>query len=374
MRCQAWSWWAASLLFAGGPLVHPGPLSAQAGAATGPTAPAGFAVQVYAENLGVPRGMALGPDGSLYVADASGGRVLRLADRDGDGVADVSELYVDGLEEPSALAWHGGSLWISEATRISRSELAPDASPHLEVVIADLPRHGSASRSLAFDPSGQGLFVSIASPCSVCRDDDPRLGTIVLFSLDGERARVWARGFHDAGALGVHPETWELWAFDRGRDDLGDDLPPDELNIVQSGRHYGWPFCYGARISTPEYSDAARCDVTESPVMTLPAHSAPLGLAFYDGDLFPPDYRGDAFVVLHGSRSHSVPPGYKVVRLHVEAGRPLSETEFLTGWVAADGAVIGRPVQPLVGRDGALYVSDDHGGRVWRVAFGAVGQ
>jgi len=369
MRCQGWGRCAARLLSAAGPLVFGGPLFAQSATAVAPTAPAGFTVQVFAEGLGAPRGLALGPDGSLYVADSGGGRVLRLADRDGDGVADVNEVLIEGLDEPSGLAWHGGALWIAEATRISRFGFVTEAESELDVVVADLPRLDSTLRSLVFDPSGQGLFVSIGSSCDVCNEDDPRRGTVVLVSLDGERSRVWARGLHDAGGLAVHPETWELWALEHGRDDLGDDLPPDELNVVQGGRDYGWPFCYGSRIPAPEYSDPARCDVTELPVMTLPAHSTPLGLAFYDGEMFPSDYRGDAFVALHGPRNHSVLRGYKVVRLHVDAGRPRKATDFLVGWTAADGIVVGRPVQPLVGPDGALYVSDDHSGRVWRVAY-----
>lgn len=350
-----------------------GQLAAQAGSAEGPTAPAGFGVRLFAEDLGAPRGMAFGPDGWLYVTDVAGGRVLRLTDDDGDGAADTIGVFLEGLDRPSDIAEHDGKLWIAEATRVLRVEAGGRAADvSVDTIVADLPADGFTSRSLVFDPSGHGFFASIGSSCDVCREDDARRGTIVLFRLDGREPQVWARGLRNAVGLAVHPETWELWALDLGRDWLGDDLPPDELNIVQRGRHYGWPYCYGARVPNPEYADPARCDVTEVPVLTLPAHSAPLGIAFYAGEHFPGEYRGDAFVTLHGSWNRSAPAGYKVVRLHVEAGRPVSTDDFLTGWIAAGGRILGRPVQPLVGPEGALYVSDDHGGRVWRVAYEAV--
>jgi glucose/arabinose dehydrogenase len=362
---------AAGALVCAGVAFGSAELAAQSGARERPSAPPGFTVQVFAEQLGAPRGMALGPDGSLYVVDAAAGRVVRLEDGDGDGVADVNDVYLDGLDEPSGIVWHAGVLWIAEATRISRTELEPSGKPYLRVVVADLPPADASVRSIVFDPSGRGFFASIGSSCDVCREDDPRRGSIMFFGLDGERPQIWARGLHSVGGLAVHPVTWELWALDVGRGDMGAGLPPDEIDIVQRGRHYGWPFCYGARIPAPEYSDPALCDATEPPVMTLPAHSTPLGVVFYEGDLFPSEYHGDAFVALHGSGVHSDLAGYKVVRLRLEAGRPRSVTDFLTGWVARDGRVIGRPVQSLVGPDGALYVSDDEGGRVWRVGYRA---
>lgn len=369
MDCQVSGRQAVAALVCVGVAFGSAEVAAQSATPEMPTAPPGFTVRVFAEGLGAPRAMAFGRDGSLYVVDAAAGRVVRLADGDGDGVAEVKDVFLDGLDQPSGIAWHAGALWIAEATRIGRTELDPRGQPYLRIVVADLPPHVASGRSLVFDPSGRGLFVSIGSSCDVCREDDPRRGSIMFFSLDGERSQIWARGLHDVGGLAVHPVTWELWALDVGRGDLGAELPPDELDIVQRGRHYGWPYCYGARIPAPEYSDPARCEATEPPVMTLPAHSTPLGVTFYESHLFPSEYRGDAFVTLHGSRSQSSLAGYKVVRLHLEAGRPRSFTDFLTGWIGSDGRVIGRPVQPLVGPDGALYVSDDEGGRVWRVGF-----
>jgi glucose/arabinose dehydrogenase len=336
-----------------------------------PSAPEGFTVEIFAEGLGAPRGMAFGPDGHLYVTDSRGGRVLVLVDRDRDARADSVETVLEGLDLPSGIAWHGGELWVAEVTRVVRIGL-PDAvgtAPELDVVVDDLPAGGFTTRSVVFEPSGRGLFISVGSSCNHCREEDSRRAAILFYSLDGRGPQIWARGLRNAVGLAVHPETWELWALDAGRDWLGDDLPPDELNIVRRGGHYGWPYCYGARIPDPKYADPARCDVTEVPVMNLPAHSTPLGIAFYDGELFPGEYHGDAFVTLHGSWNRSAPTGYKVIRVSVEAGRPAAVEDFLDGWLGTAGEITGRPVQPLVGPDGALYVSDDYGGRVWRVAY-----
>jgi glucose/arabinose dehydrogenase len=334
--------------------------------------PDGFRVQVFAEGLGAPTGMVFGTDGRLYVTEQRRGRVLRIVDHDGDGRADSVTTVIEDLDRPFGIEWGDGGLWVAESARVIRLDgpFTSDTRSDFAVVVDQLPAGGTAKRSLVLAPSGRTLFLSIGSSCDLCREEDPRGAAILRYNLDGSEEEVWARGLRSSMGLAFHPVSGELWATENGRDWLGDDLPPDELNVVVQGGNYGWPYCYGSRIPSPEYADPARCDVTEPPVMLFPAHSSPLGITFYTAEMFPTEYQGDAFVALHGSRNLSAPAGYKVVRLEIEGGRPVAAEDFITGWVGAGPRILGRPVQPLVGPDGALYVSDDYGGRVWRVVAG----
>ncbi len=330
-------------------------------------APTGFEVMVYAEGLDQPWGHAFGPDGQLYVAEMGAGRVVRLTDRDGDGRVDSVATVVMGLDRPSGLVWQGADVLVAEPGRVLRLSRAVGPAAQLTVVLDGLPADSPAARSLLPAPSGSAFFIAIGASCDVCQESDRRRAAILRVASGAEA--VWARGLHQPLGLAYHPGTGELWATCAGRGGLGAELPPDELNVIRRGAHYGWPYCYGARIPTPEYADRSRCDTTEPPVLTFPAHSTPLGLVFYSAPAFPPAYWGDAFVALHGSGSGSTPAGYKVVRVKLEGGRPLALEDFVTGWVGPGGQVHGRPVQPLVGPDGALYVSDDYGGRIWRVSY-----
>ncbi len=332
-------------------------------------APQGFEITVYAEGLDRPWGHAFGPDGRLYVAEMGAGRVVRLTDRDGDGRVDSVATIVAGLDRPSGLVWQGADVLIAEADRVTRLANAASVVGQPTVVLDGLPADSPASRSLIAAPTGSAFFVAIGASCDICQETDGRRATILRVVQAGQREEVWARGLHHTGGLAHHPDTGELWATCAGRGDLGAELPPDELNVIRRGAHYGWPYCYGARIPSPEYADRTRCDTTEPPVLIFPAHSTPLGLAFYTAQAFPAVYRGDAFVALHGSGSGATLAGYKVVRVRVHGGRPQAREDFVTGWVGRGGQVLGRPVQPLVGPDGALYVSDDHGGRIWRVRY-----
>ena len=349
------------------------------------TVPAGFEASVFAERLEGPRGLAFGPGGDLYVTLTRRGSVVRLIDADGDGRADSTVSVIEGLDRPSGIAWRGQELWIAETGRVVRLHRAAiearAAPPPPEVVIDSLPAGGQHfTRTIVFDPSGRYVLVSIGSSCNVCREEDPRRAAIVRYPVRGGSGgggrggrggggEVLARGLRNAVGLAFNPETGELWATDNGRDWLGDDLPPDEVNAVHRGRNYGWPECYGNRVPDPEYGSPARCAGTEPPILTLPAHNAPLGIAFYTGSAFPEDYHGDAFIALHGSWNRSVRSGYKVVRVRVRSGRPVAAQDFVSGWLTQGGLVWGRPVQPLVGPDGALYLTDDYGGRIWRIVY-----
>lgn len=337
-------------------------------------APPGFRVEVFAEGLRGARWMAFGPDGRLYLSIPREGRVVVLPDADGDGRADRVDTVVDELEGPHGLVWRADTLWVSEPTRILRLHYRPGG---LEArafdIIADglTDGAGHSTRTLLFDPSGQYLYVAVGSSCNLCEEKDPRRGTILRLRADGSREETYARGLRNAVGLAFHPTTGALWATVNERDWLGDDLPPDELDIVRQGSHHGWPYCYGAGIANPEYPRPGRCADVVPPAFSFPAHSAPLGIEFYTGSAFPEAYRGDAFVAFHGSWNRSTPTGYKVVHVEVENGAPVRIEDFVSGWITSDGTVWGRPVDVKVGPDGALYVSDDRGGRVWRITHGA---
>jgi glucose/arabinose dehydrogenase len=339
-------------------------------------------VEVVADGLGAVRALAFAPDGRLFASRPSDGEVLTLADSDGDGSLDRRIVFASGLNEPFGLAFDAaGALYVAENGRLLRFPGAATAprGGKPEVVTDLVGGGGHTTRSVVVAPSGR-LFVAAGSSCNVCVERDRRRAAVVEVDPASGKWTLFAEGLRNTVGLAIHPKTGELWGADNGRDWLGDDLPPEEINIIRRGRHYGWPSCWGDRVPdreaprdrapappTPDF-----CASTEPPVVKIQAHSAPLGLAFYTESRFPPEYRGDLFVTLHGSWNRSVPTGYKVVRVRVTAdGRPEGPTaveDFVTGWLV-DGRVSGRPVGIAVGPDGALYVSDDRGGRTYRVSY-----
>jgi glucose/arabinose dehydrogenase len=334
--------------------------------------PPGFGLSVYATGLNNPRMMALGPDGQLYLAERGNGRIVRLPDRDGDGVSDGLEVVADGLQTPSSLAFApDGSLYVGETERILRLS-APDAQGIFqvrEVLVSGLPGGGHNTRTVLLSPDGRWLYVSVGSSCNVCLEEDERRATIMRYTADGADGIVYARGLRNAVGIVFRPGTEELWATCNGRDFLGDDQPPETVNRVQEGDDFGWPRCHAGRIIDPDFGSAGACDGVASPAVEIQAHSAPLGLAFYTGAQFPAAYQGSLFVALHGSWNRSVPTGYKVVRMDFQDGRPGPVEDFATGWLRADGSSWGRPVDLLTAPDGSLWVSDDGEGRIYRVFY-----
>jgi glucose/arabinose dehydrogenase len=222
---------------------------------------------------------------------------------------------------------------------------------------------------LLFSPDWETLYVSVGSSCNVCREEDPRRAAILAYNPDGSNERVFATGLRNAVGLALNPESGEIWATNNGRDWLGDDLPPETVYLVRENGDYGWPRCHVGRIVDPEFGSPDGCSNVVDPAVEMQAHTAPLGLDFYTGDAFPLPYRGDLFIALHGSWNRSVPVGYKVVRIPMQQGKPGPVQDFVTGWLEEDGSNWGRPVGVITGADGALYISDDSGGRVYRVAF-----
>jgi glucose/arabinose dehydrogenase len=323
-----------------------------------------FNVNLFAEGLDGARSLALGPGGAVFVTLSDGGAIVRLVDTDGDGVADARSTVRSGLSYPSGLAFRGDTMYFAEQTAVRR--LDPGATTPV-TLIPNLPGGGHITRTIAFGPDNL-LYLAIGSSCNVCDDALPR-AAVTRYNLNGSNPHTFATGLRNSVGLAFHPTTGELWANNNDRDNLGDDLPPEHLNILRDGKWYGWPQCYLPGKANPEYP-SADCSSVEPPALTFQAHSAPLGLAFYTGAMFPAEYQGDAFMTYHGSWDRSEPTGAKVVRVQVENGRPVAIDDFVTGWQLADGSRWGRPVGLLVMPDGALLVSDDWGGRIWRVSFG----
>ncbi len=333
--------------------------------------PEGFTINVFARDLSGPRMMTLGPDGAIYVAERGADRIIRLPDQDGDGQADRLEVIAGELNRPSSMAFYrDGSLYVAETTRILRLSAPDDQGVFQErqVVIDGLPSGGHHTRTVLFSPDWNTLFVSIGSSCNVCDEGDSRRAAIVRYNPDGSGEEVYARGLRNAVGIVFRPGTDELWATNNGRDMLGDDLPPETIYQVEEGGDYGWPRCHSGRLVDPEFGSADACQGVLPPAVEMQAHSAPLGLRFYNGDQFPAEYQGNLFVAFHGSWNRSVPTGYKVVRIQMGDGKPDSVIDFAGGWLV-EGSHWGRPVDLLVGPDGALYISDDFGGFIYRIYY-----
>lgn len=330
--------------------------------------PAGFRLDVFAENLGGARGLALDPGGVLLVSVPAKGRVVAVPAR-GAPVTVVAD-----LERPHGLAFRRGYLYVAETGRIVRYRYHGATLKAVEpsVVVHGLPPGAHHwTRSIVFGPDDR-LYVAIGSSCDVCEERDGRRAAIVRYEADGSGEQVFARGLRNPVGLGFHPTTGALWTTVNERDWPNGGAPPDYLTEVRAGGAYGWPHCFAERRvwrPDPMWPGPRDCRGATLPTVELPPHSAPLGLAFYTGRQFPREYAGDLLVALHGSRAGLPTAGYTIARVRFRDGQVASVEDFAGGWRRGD-RVIGRPVDLVVGRDGSLYVSDDHGDRIYRISYG----
>jgi glucose/arabinose dehydrogenase len=338
--------------------------------------PPSFHITVFAE---VPnaRWMAFSPGGVLLVTDMSEGTVLALPDPKNTGHADRIVTVAHDLNAPHGVAFHQGKLYIAEINAVRRYEWdESQLRARNGQKIADIPGSGGghSTRTILF--ANSKMYVAAGSSCNVCLEDDKRRAAVTEFNEDGSGGRIFASGLRNAVGLTLNPRTNTVWTTDNGRDWLGDDLPPEEVNdLGPNGGNFGWPYCYGNRVQDRSQSKEFDCSKTVAPKVEMQAHSAPLGLVFYDGSMFPAEYRGSLFVAFHGSWNRSVPTGYKVVRIKFnDKGDPEGPPEdFITGWLrpgeSKKGVWMGRPVDIAVGPDGSLYVTDDSAGVVYRVTW-----
>ena len=333
--------------------------------------PAGFEVGIFAEGLDGPRFIHFGPEGKLYVAERGADRILVLEDKDGDGRSDAQLVFADNVPNPHSVVYHEGAWYVGVPSGVIRfaDEDGDGQADGRATLIDSYPTSGHSTRTVEFLPDGR-MVVSVGSSCNVCEEQDARRAAVLAYeNAHAAGEQLYASGLRNAVGLTVHPSTGELWATDNGRDLMGDDLPPETIYLVNEGADYGWPSCHSGRILDPEFGYEGACDDVEPPIAEMQAHSAPLGLVFYDGEAFPEPYRGDLFIAYHGSWNRSVPTGYKVVRLPFQGSDPGSQVvDFATGWLD-EGKVTGRPVGLAVGPDGALYVSDDTGGFIYRISY-----
>lgn len=334
--------------------------------------PPPFRMGLYADHLPGARFLLATPSGVLLVSTPRSGRVWRLApDADGDGASDGAEVLLSGLHRPHGLATWEGWLYVAETDGVGRARFDAQAGrltgPYARVV-DDLPEGGNHwTRTVGFGPDGW-MYVSIGSSCNVCVEDDPRRAAIVRYRPDGSGEEIFATGLRNAVGFAWRPGTDELYATDNGRDLLGDDFPPCELDRVVRGGFYGWPVANGDRVPDPDLGagQEERIRASIPPVHAFAAHNAPLGIAFLRHPQQPAPWRGAALVALHGSWNRTVKDGYEVVSLHWREDGSIEERPFATGFLK-DGDVIGRPVDVAEGPDGAIYVSDDYAGAVYRV-------
>ena len=342
------------------------------------TLPAGFAIEVYAADVPNARQMTLSPSGTLFVSTRRAGNVYAVVDADGDHTADQVHTLDSGLTMPNGVAFHEGSLYVAEVNRILRYEEIERqlASPPEPVVVNDTfpTERAHGWKFIRVGPDGR-LYVSVGAPCNVCdrTDEDARFGTIVSMRRDGSDLQVYARGVRNSVGFDWHPDTNELWFTNNGRDMFGDTRPADTLNHApEAGLNFGFPFCHQGDIQDPEFT-ARSCSEFRPPARRLGPHVASLGMRFYTGSMFPAAYRNQIFIAEHGSWNRTPEAGHTGYRLTVarlgDAGQVAGYDVFAEGWLEASNEAWGRPVDVLVMPDGALLVSDDTAGAIYRITY-----
>ena len=339
--------------------------------------PLGFHVAVFAD-APKARMMAFSPGGVLLVTSTSDGKVLAFPDPQHSGKAQRTVTVLDDLNAPHGIAFYQGKLYVADTDEVLRYDWNESAlratNPQSLTKLARGGMH--FTRSLIFHDGK--MYVSSGSDCNICKEDDPHRAAVTEYTPEGRELRIFASGLRNAVGLAVNPLTKSVWASVNGRDWLGDNLPPDEINdLGKDGGNFGWPYCYGNKIPNPEFKDEGPkiCPTTIAPKVEIPAHSAPLGMDFYTGKAFPDEYRNGLFVALHGSWNRSALSGYRVGWVKIGSdGQPQSDVQdFLTGFITPgekkNGPRMGRPAGVITGPDGALYVSDDTAGKIYRITY-----
>lgn len=372
-----------------------------------PRLPEGFHAERVASGLKSPRVIRVAPNGDIFVADSKENQILVLRLKQGTAEIEKQETFAVGLHQPYGIAFYPPGpepqwVYVANSNSVVRYKYANGimaASGAAEEVIPDIPSVHHWTRDIAFSPDGKTLYLSVGSgsnvaldmfgmplseggleawkkekPLGAAWDTEERRANILTFTPDGGDEKIFATGLRNCAGLTVQPATAALWCVVNERDEMGDNVPFEYATEVKQGAFYGWPWYYIGANEDPRPA-SERPDLKDKvtvPDVLMQAHSAPLNIAFYDGEAFPDEYRGDAFVTMHGSWNRSIRTGYKVVRLHFDNGKPTGEYEdFMTGFIVSNDEVWGRPVGVAVARDGSLLVTEDGNGTIWRITYKA---
>ena len=334
--------------------------------------PPGFTISLYAGNIPDARLMALGENGTLFVGSRNAGKVYAVIDKNKDYTADQVITIAENLNMPNGVAFRNGSLYVAEIHRVLRFDGIESrlTEPPKPVVVndsfPDIVSHGW--KFIRFGPDHK-IYLPVGSPSNVSEEEDKRFATIMRMQPDGSGLEIFAHGVRNTVGLDWHPQTKELWFTDNGRDRLGDDLPPDELNHApRKGLHFGFPYYHGKDIPDPEFGKKRKLEEFTPPARDLGPHVAALGMRFYTGKMFPEKYRNQIFIAEHGSWDRSTPIGYRITIVRLKNNKAISYETFAEGWLQGRKRW-GRPVDLLILPDGSLLVSDDHAGVIYRISY-----
>jgi len=345
--------------------------------------PEGFNIEIFAENLKSPRVLTFDSLGTLLVSVPSEGKVVALPDKNNDSKADEIITLIQNLDRPHGLAIQDSKLYVAQVSNVLVFDYDNQSLKVAnQKLVVNLPGGGRHfTRTIRFGSDGK-LYIAVGSTCDVCVEKDERNGTILQVDSQTGQSQIFAKGLRNSVFFTFDPQTAKIWATEMGRDFLGDNLPPDEINIIEEGKDYGWPFCYGRQVHDINFDKKVYvqivpqppCGQTEPPIYEIPAHSAPLGLVFITSSHFPDDWQDDLLVAYHGSWNRSTPSGYKIVRLKINDEKVISEEDFISGFLPASPTgeqgtqTIGRPVDLIFDKEGSLYISDDKAGVIYKLA------
>lgn len=332
--------------------------------------PTGYRIGIFADLKGeLPRVLAFDPNGVLVASLTKNGKIVALPDTNKDGISDKTVDILTGLSSPHGIVFNGGKLYVAETDKVETYDYNPENfSVTNKKVLFTLPGGGRHfTRTLGIQ--GDRLYTSVGSSCDTCIESSNLRASVLVSNLDGSNLKVYASGLRNT-VFFTFDKNGTIWGNDMGRDFLGDNLPPDELNVITEGSNYGWPYCYGDMVRDSSFmagQNESYCTTTKAPLFKYPAHVAPLGITFINSPLFDSTDQGSILAAFHGSWNSTTPVGYKVVKLNVVNGKVVSIEDFITGWIRGD-AVYGRPVDLVFDKTGYLYISDDKAGVVYVVS------